>query len=221
MTPTRSKWRVGLVGVAIGLLIGVSGYHFVYLPHSNRQDTSSDLIVEGERFGHLRLGMNLAQVRGSFTQSFDFASSEGDSVNRYVWRATTGSWQVFVHRQSSRVVAIAYFPLFSPFDRAESFQEHEERLGGIPFTAKMGARYGHGLETVLTIYGPPTKKYRRAPRVLTYYYANFRTEFLFGCSMTAMKDPCSDYDWTVEQIRIYARDWSPERLWGPDYAKGN
>lgn len=176
-------------------------------------------MVEGERFGVLALGLTLDEVRSQFAHSFRFASPESGNpqVDRYTWQDTTGSWQVFADKESTRVVALMFFAPFT-FGH-ETYQEHEQRLGRIPFQTSRGVRFGHGVQTIETVYGKPGKMYRRSNRVVTYYYPQLRTEFLLGCPMVDVSKPCEDYDLTVEQIRIYAREWSPERLWGEEYAR--
>jgi hypothetical protein len=123
---------------------------------------------------------------------------------------------VFLNSDTGNVVAIMFFP--------PVVLNHEEaRLNRsrVKFVTSKGARYGHSIETIEVMYGKPGRIYSRGNTSLTYYYPDLRTEFLFVCDAPLWsRQNCKRWSMELEQMRIYADGWSPERLWGPGYAKG-
>ncbi len=169
-------------------------------------------VIEGERFGVLRLGISLEDVKWRLG-SFSSANRESDVVVRYVFPDADGSWQVFFDTTTSRAVAIMYFPQLG-FTLDEAYANREK----VKFETNRGAKYNHDAGTIEAIYGVPGHIYRLSPSIVTYYYPAIRTEFLFVCHSALPKpgqQSCPFY--ALEQIRLYAGQWSPERLWGAKY----
>lgn len=161
------------------------------------------LVVEGERFGNLSLGMSVDQVMARLALPISSASDENGTL-RYNWNDDDGSWSVWFDKNTKKAVFIFFFPKFT-FDQA---QERRYR-DAVKFTTTQGARYGHSGETIKTLYGKPSRVVDRESN-LGYWYRDIRTEFLMVCDGDYKPmSKCPEWARKVDQIRIYANGWEP------------
>jgi hypothetical protein len=172
-------------------------------------------IVEGEQLGSLHLGVSVDELRVKFQHHFSSVERTRTGLVKYVWcceglDGVEAAWWVIVDPKVESSVGISLADLIdwdlSLFGTASK----------LPYETTKGVRFGHSPETVLAVYGPPSKTYTFDYGRASSYYAPLRTEFEFVCKMSKLEQStrCEGWRLRLYRITIFARGWSPETLWG-------
>jgi hypothetical protein len=172
-------------------------------------------IIEGEQLGSLHLGVSVDELRAKFQEPFSSVTRTRTGLLKYAWcckglEGVEADWLVLVDPKLGNSVGISLADLIewdlSLFGTASK----------LPYETTKGVRFGHSPETVLSVYGPPSKTYTFDYGRTSLYYAPLRTEFEFVCTKDKLEQNtrCEDWRLRLYRITIFAPGWSPETLWG-------
>lgn len=199
-------------GIPVVVLAGFAGFH-LWEQHQEQNATSpAFLVVEGQRFGALALGMPAAEVRRRLNGPVSDAFKVADEVVED-WDEAQGRWIIAFGRHDPRAIAIGYVLYARDASAAQVRYETTE-----------GGRFGQDPETVKALYGEPSRSefaeegpYAALPPIypMSYYYDHLGIEFGFVCTLTVptAKDCQTRNAYAVDEIFI----WTPGA--GPSWTK--
>lgn len=220
-----SRTMVYAVGLLTLVCLGLGGWlAYGYIESQKTSHLAShpspplddNQIVEGQRFGPVRLGMTVAGVRRALATPIQSASTERKNhAASYSFRGETGWWEVVVDTTTGKAVTISYGP---PLLLLLPQEERERAVTRVPFETVRGARYGHGIDTITTLYGDAKNVHGKGDSEMNLWYPDVATELTFTCmnykfnlgqSQPAKPKPCENYEYEVSSVGIYGGDWRP------------
>jgi hypothetical protein len=198
--------------VPVVMLVGFAGFHLWTQYQQQNAPDPAYLVVEGQRFGILEIGMPAAEVRRRLDRPVSdvFKVADGMVEN---WDDGQGRWIVAFSRLDTRAIAIGYVLYAGDSTGAQGQYETTE-----------GARFGQHPDAVEALYGRPSKSefaeegpYAALPPLypMAYYYDPLGIEFGFVCTLTVpTATDCRTHNaYVVDEIFI----WTPGS--GPAWTK--
>ena len=181
----------------------------------HRAEAMRDRIVEGESVGMIKLGASIRDIRARFPTTFSRVEDLRTGMAQYDWLRGDEDWWIIIDPKSENVVAISVSPAldFDAFLRGRPWEPRQK----LRFETTRGVRFNHGPETVSAVYGPPSRIFTFEYGRTSYDYASVQTEFEFVCDepRTGPNQKCHIYSLALNRVTVYARGWSPEKVWGP------